>query len=162
MKKENQRLMCDFLLNNGIQNMVGVPDSTLQFLIEHGLKEKKAIIATREEEAIGIGVGMVLADSPSLIFMQNAGFANCISTITSLVKLYEIPLLFIIGWRGYSQNDAPEHELVGKIQPDLIKLIDLESKIVTDKNWEKNSRWALKKIQSSTPCALIVRRIENG
>ena len=59
MKKENQRLMCDFLLNNGIQNMVGVPDSTLEFLIEHGLKEKKAIIATREEEAIGIGVGTV-------------------------------------------------------------------------------------------------------
>ena len=44
MKKENQRLMCDFLLNNGIQNMVGVPDSTLEFLIEHGLKEKKLLL----------------------------------------------------------------------------------------------------------------------
>lgn len=162
MKKENQSLMCDFLLKNGIQNMIGVPDSTLQFLIEYGLKKKKVIIASREEEAIGIGVGMVLAKSPSLIFMQNAGFANCISTITSLVKLYEIPLLFIIGWRGFSQNDAPEHELVGKIQPDLIKLINLESKIATDENWKKNSKWALKKIQNNIPCALIIRRVENG
>ena len=162
MKKENQSLMCDFLLKNGIQNMIGVPDSTLQFLIEHGLKKKKTIIASREEEAIGIGVGMVLAKSPSLIFMQNAGFANCISTITSLVKLYEIPLLFIIGWRGYSQNDAPEHELIGKIQPELIKLINLESKIATDENWKKNSKWALKKIQNNIPCALIIRRVENG
>ena len=136
MKKENQSLMCDFLLKNGIQNMIGVPDSTLQFLIEHGLKKKKTIIASREEEAIGIGVGMVLAKSPSLIFMQNAGFANCISTITSLVKLYEIPLLFIIGWRGYSQNDAPEHELIGKIQPELIKLINLESKRGGDREWK--------------------------
>ena len=92
--------------------------------------------------------------------MQNAGFANSLSTITSLVQLYKIPLLFIIGWRGYLKNDAPEHELIGKIQPELLKLINLESRIITDDNWEKNSIWALKKIQNGMPCALIVRRMK--
>jgi len=160
MKKDNQKQMCDFLLENGIQNLVGVPDSTLKFFISQGLKKKKNITTTREEEAIGIGTGMTLSNSPTVVYMQNAGFANSISTITSLVQLYKIPLLFIIGWRGYLKNDAPEHELVGKIQPELLKLINLESRIVTDKNWEKNSRWALNKIQNQIPCALIVRRIK--
>ena len=159
MKNENQKQMCDFLLNNGIQNLVGVPDSTLKHFIAKGLELKKNIIATREEEAIGIGTGMTLSNSPTIIYMQNAGFANSISTITSLVKLYKIPLLFIIGWRGYLKNDAPEHQLVGKIQPKLLKLINLESRIVTDTNWKNNSIWALKKIQQQIPCALIVRRM---
>lgn len=159
MNSENQKQICHFLLDNGIENIIGVPDSTLKHFIAESLKLKKNIIATREEEAIGIGTGMTLCNSPTIIYMQNAGFANSISTITSLVKLYKIPLLFIIGWRGYLKDDAPEHELVGKIQPKLLKLINLESRVVTDANWKNNSIWALKKIKQQTPCALIVRRM---
>ena len=160
MKNKNQERLCSFLLDNGIENLIGVPDSTLKYFIAQGLKKKKNIITTREEEAIGIGTGMSMSNSPTVIYMQNAGFANSLSTITSLVQLYKIPLLFIIGWRGYLKNDAPEHELIGKIQPELLKLINLESRIITDDNWEKNSIWALKKIQNEMPCALIVRRMK--
>ena len=150
--------MFNFLSNNGIENFVGVPDSTLKHFIEQGLKKNKILIATREEEAIGIAVGMTLSQSSSVVFMQNAGFANSISTITSLVQLYEIPLIFLIGWRGYLKNDAPEHEKIGKIQPKLIEILALDSKIITEKNWKESCNWALKKIQNQKPCALIVKR----
>ena len=79
-------------MKKGIKNFVGVPDSTLKKFIEEGLQKNKIIISTREEEAIGIAVGMTLSESKSLVFMQNAGFANSISTITSLVELYKIPI----------------------------------------------------------------------
>ena len=150
--------MFNFLSNNGIENFIGVPDSTLKHFIEQGLKKNKILITTKEEEAIGISVGMTLSQSPSLVFMQNAGFANSISTITSLIQLYEIPLIFLIGWRGYLKNDAPEHEKIGKIQPKLIEILALDSKIITEKNWKESCNWALKKIQNQKPCALIVKR----
>ena len=150
--------MFNFLSNNGIENFVGVPDSTLKHFIEQGLKKNKILITTKEEEAIGISVGMTLSQSRSLVFMQNAGFANSISTITSLIQLYEIPLIFLIGWRGYLKNDAPEHEKIGKIQPKLIEILALDSKIITEKNWKESCNWALKKIQNQKPCALIVKR----
>ena len=73
MKKLNQEQLFDFLSDNGIENFIGVPDSTLKHFIEQGLKKKKILIATREEEAIGIATGMLLSKSPSLIFLQNAG-----------------------------------------------------------------------------------------
>ena len=117
MKPNIQKRIFDYLIKNNIQNFVGVPDSTLKYFIEQGLKKNKILITTREEEAIGISVGMALTQSSTVVFMQNAGFANSISTITSLVQLYEIPLIFLIGWRGYLKNDAPEHEKIGKIQP---------------------------------------------
>ncbi len=158
MDEKTQREIFLYLKKNKIENFVGVPDSTLKHFIDEGLNHKKILIANREEEAIGIGTGMILAGSSTLMFMQNAGFANSISTITSLVQLYEIPMLFLIGWRGYLKNDAPEHEKIGHIQPKLLKNLDLENKILTDKTWKKNCNWALSKIKKNIPVALIIRR----
>ena len=149
----------NLLLQSGIENFVGVPDSTLKHFISEGLKIKKIIISTREEEAIGIAAGMSLSKSNSLVFMQNAGFANSLSTITSLVELYEIPLIFLIGWRGYLSDDAPEHLKIGKIQPELLKIIGLKSQILTEKNWKVKCDWALKQLKEKKPCALVIRRM---
>ena len=158
MNEKTQRKIFQYFNENIIENFVGVPDSTLKHFIDEGLKKKKIIIANREEEAIGISTGMILAGSPTLMFMQNAGFANSISTITSLIQLYEIPIIFLIGWRGYLKDDAPEHEKIGKIQPELLKNLGLHNKVLTENNWKKQCKWALTKIQNNKPATLIIRR----
>ena len=151
--------MFNYLQNLGVKNCVGVPDSTIKYFLDQGLKKKKILIATREEEAIGIAAGMTLSRSPSMVFMQNAGFANSISTITSLVQLYQIPLIFLIGWRGYLKNDAPEHGKIGEIQPSILKLIGLKSKIVKEDNWKSCCEWSLKQILNNSSCCLVIRRL---
>lgn len=93
--------------------------------------------------------------------MQNAGFANSISTITSLVQLYRIPLIFMIGWRGYLSTDAPEHIHVGKIQQDLLDLVKLKSKVILEQSWKNDCRWALQNLEKNKSCALIVKRESN-
>ena len=159
MNEKEQRKIFHYLKIKKIENFVGVPDSTLKYFIDECLKNNNIIITTREEEAVGIATGMSLSKSNSLVFMQNAGFANSISTITSLVQLYEIPLILLIGWRGYLSDDAPEHLKIGKIQPVLLKTIGLKSKIITEKNWKVGCDWALKQIKDKKPCALVVRRM---
>ena len=104
MKEVIQRKIFDYLLKNKIYNFVGVPDSTMKYFIDQGLKRNRALIATREEEAIGIAVGMSLSRSNSLVFMQNAGFANSLSTITSLVQLYQIPMIFFDRLEGFPRK----------------------------------------------------------
>ena len=158
MNEKTQRKLFSYLAKNKVDNFIGVPDSTMKFFIDEGLRNKKIIITTREEEAIGICVGMSLSKSSSLVFMQNAGFANSLSTITSLVQLYKIPLIFLIGWRGYLKNDAPEHEKIGKIQPKLLKNLELENRVLNEKSWKKDCKWALEKMKKNTPVALIIRR----
>jgi len=158
LKKLTQRQIFDYLFNNGIENFVGVPDSTMKYFIDQGFKKNKILIATKEEEAIGIAVGMSLSQSNSLVFMQNAGFANSLSTITSLIQLYQIPIIFLIGWRGFLKNDAPEHTKIGKIQPKLLQALSLQSKIINEKNWKASCDWALKLIKEKKPCTLILKR----
>ena len=133
MDKIDQIKLFDFLLKNKVESFIGVPDSTMKHFIKRGLEKNKIIISTREEEAIGIATGMTLAGSKSLVFMQNAGFGNSISTITSLVQMYKIPLIFVIGWRGFLSSDAPEHLLFGKIQPHILKLLGIKTKILDSK-----------------------------
>ena len=158
MKEVIQKKIFDYLLKNKIFNFVGVPDSTMKYFIEQGLKKNKILITTREEEAIGIAAGMSMSNSNSLVFMQNAGFANSLSTITSLIQLYKIPIIFLIGWRGFLKNDAPEHTKIGKIQPKLLQTLSLQSKILNEKNWKTSCDWALKLIKKGKPCALILVR----
>ena len=169
MKEIYQRKIFDYLLKNKIFNFIGVPDSTMKYFIDQGLKRKKVLVATREEEAIGIATGMSLfledseeiiskSQSNSLVFMQNAGFANSISTITSLVQLYQIPMIFLIGWRGFLENDAPEHTKIGKIQPKLLQALSFQSMILNEVDWKKSCDWALKSIKEGKSCALIIPR----
>ena len=158
MKETYQREIFDYLIKNKIKNFVGVPDSTMKYFIDQGLKYKKVLLTTREDEAIGIAAGFALSKSNSLVFMQNAGFANSISTITSLIQLYEIPLIFLIGWRGFLSDDAPEHVKIGKIQPKLLNALSLENRILSEKNWKKNCDWAISKIKKNIPCVLIIKR----
>ena len=101
---------------------------------------------------------MSLSQSNSLVFMQNAGFANSLSTITSLVQLYQIPIIFLIGWRGFLKNDAPEHTKIGKIQPKLLHALSIQSKILNEKNWKVSCNWALKLIKEKKPSILILKR----
>jgi len=158
LREMSQRKMFDLLSHIGIENFIGVPDSTMKYFISQGLKKKKIIVTTREDEAIGIAAGISLSKQNSLVFMQNAGFANSISTVTSLIQLYELPMIFLIGWRGYLKDDAPEHYKIGRIQPKLLKAISIDSKIITDSNWKECCKWAINKINNSIPCALIIKR----
>jgi sulfopyruvate decarboxylase TPP-binding subunit len=153
-----QKKVFNYLLKNKVQNFIGVPDSTMKHFIDQGFKKNKILITTKEEEAIGIAVGMSMSRSNSLVFMQNAGFANSLSTITSLIQLYKIPMIFLIGWRGFLKNDAPEHTKIGKIQPKLLQALSLQSKILNEKNWKASCDWALKLIKKGKPCALILIR----
>ena len=158
MNEKIQRQIFNILTKKGIKNFVGVPDSTMKYFIDEGLKKEKILITTREEEAIGIAAGMSMSNEKSLVFMQNAGFANSLSTITSLIKLYEIPMILLIGWRGFLKNDAPEHEKIGEIQPDLIKIIGLESKIINEQNFKNVCDWAIMKLKKGKIIALIIKR----
>ena len=158
MNEKTQRQIFNILKKKGIKKFIGVPDSTMKYFIDEGLKKEKILITTREEEAIGIAAGMSMSNEKSLVFMQNAGFANSLSTITSLIKLYEIPMILLIGWRGFLKDDAPEHKKIGEIQPDLIKIIGLESRIISEKNFKNVCDWAITELNKKKIIGLIIKR----
>ena len=68
--------------------------------------------------------------------MQNSGIGNATDPITNLScsKIYSIPMILLIGWRGSpSSKDEPQHMTKGKITPDLLRLLNIKFCILKKK-----------------------------
>ena len=83
------------------------PDSLLKDIcafITKNISKKNHIISSNEGAAIAINVsGYYLATGNiPLVYMQNSGLGNAINPLLSFVdkKVYNIPMLLLIGWRG--------------------------------------------------------------
>ena len=86
----------------------GVPDSQLRALCDclmdiYGVSQKHHIIAANEGNCVAIAAGYHLATGKiPVVYMQNSGEGNIINPVASLLndKVYAIPVIFVIGWRG--------------------------------------------------------------
>lgn len=122
------------LKENGIQNFIGVPCSVFKEVINYLEKNENYIPATSEGEAMGIAAGVALSKNIPAIIMQNDGFGNAINPLSSLNKLYELPALLIISWRGEpGKKDAPQHKWMGKTIIDLLRLFQIDYLILNSK-----------------------------
>ena len=61
--------------------------------------------------------------------MQNSGLSNALNPLISIAnkKVYNIPLVLIIGWRGSPRvKDEPRHNVKGKITEQILKLLNIK------------------------------------
>ena len=59
-----------------------------------------------------------------VVYLQNSGEGNLINPIASLLheKVYAIPMIFVIGWRGEpGVHDEPQHIYQGAV---TLRLLD--------------------------------------
>ena len=128
-----------FLIKNKINFFTGVPDSVLKnfiYVLESNKKKAKHIIAANEGGAVALAVGNYLATkTPAMVYMQNSGLGNAINPLISIChsKVYSIPLILMIGWRGSpKERDEPQHQLKGKITPPILKLLNIKFLILNN------------------------------
>ena len=144
------------VLNKNNSNFfTGVPDSVLKELsFELQSKSKKShIIASNEGSAVSIGIGHYLSTKKiPCIYMQNSGLSNALNPLISIAhpKVYSIPLILIIGWRGSPKiKDEPQHNVKGKITEKLLKLLNIKYTIIRSykdlKKFDKQIKNAKKK-----------------
>lgn len=123
----------------------GVPDSQLKalcdFLIsEYGIAPKHHIIAANEGNAAALAAGYHLATGKvPVVYMQNSGEGNIINPVASLLndKVYGIPCIFIVGWRGEpGVHDEPQHIYQGEVTVKLLDDMDIRSFIISKETTE--------------------------
>lgn len=134
MIKTEKLLKC--LKKSKVNFFTGVPDSVLKKLSLYLDKKKKNqhIIATNEGSAVSLGIGYYLAKKKiAAVYLQNSGLGNAINPLVSIAhkKVYSIPLLLIIGWRGFpGQKDEPQHQTKGAITKKILNLLDIKTIIL--------------------------------
>ena len=106
----------------------GVPCSFLTPLINRFISDTDTtyVGATSEGEAVGIAAGAWLAGRGNAVMCQNSGLGNAVNPLTSLNHPFRIPTLLIVTWRaGPGTRDEPQHELMGRITPRLLELLNI-------------------------------------
>ena len=82
---------------------------------------------------MGIGYHLSTKKIPCVYF-QNSGLGNAINPLVSIAhnKVYSIPILLMIGWRGSPRlnNDEPQHKAKGEITLQILKLLKIKTLIL--------------------------------
>ncbi|HEY2661999.1 MAG TPA: phosphonopyruvate decarboxylase [Caulobacteraceae bacterium] len=112
----------------GFDFFTGVPCSYLTPLINGVLSDRslRYVGAASEGEAVAIAAGAWLAGRRTVVMCQNSGLGNAVNPLTSLNAPFRIPTLLITTWRGRpGEPDEPQHEVMGQITHNLIRLMGL-------------------------------------
>lgn len=158
----------NWLSEKSVSFYTGVPDSLLKdicaYITQNSSKEQH-IIAANEGNSIALAAGYHMATGEvPLVYMQNSGIGNTVNPLLSLTdeKVYNIPLLLMIGWRGEpGVKDEPQHIKQGAVTVELLETMGLPYVVLSEDEGEAKKQVAesIDKIKATNaPIALVVKK----
>ena len=130
----------------GAEFYTGVPDSQLKALCNYlmhtyGIDPRHHMIAANEGNCTALAAGYHLATGKvPVVYMQNSGQGNIINPVASLLsdKVYAIPVIFVIGWRGEpGVHDEPQHIYQGEVTLKLMEDMDIATFVISKNTTEE-------------------------
>lgn len=155
--------------NLGIKDYIGVPDSTLKCFCDYlnrNISNSHHFIPVNEGAAVALASGIYLGEQKiSCVYMQNSGIGNACNPMISLInkKVYDIPMLFVIGYRGeVGIKDEPQHKFQGEITIPMMECLQIPHAVIgkdtTKEELENIFSQANKQLLINKQFAIIVRK----
>ena len=122
---KNSQLVFDALKASGVRMFSALPETWLVHLMRMADDDPdvQLVRLAKEEEGVGISAGAHLAGVKSAMLMQNHGFLQSINGIVSLARLYRIPLLMLISYRGEFGEKDPWQTEGGAVTEPLLNAL---------------------------------------
>ncbi|QEE18028.1 thiamine pyrophosphate-binding protein [Promethearchaeum syntrophicum] len=159
------KLFLKILEENNFSTITGVPCSYFKDLLiyldnEFDQSKIKHILATREDQAVGIASGVAFTNRKAIVYLQNSGLGNIGDALTSLAQLYKLPMLLLISYRGLlPDRDFPEHSIMGEVTEDLLNALKVPYKVLEIEEWQKTMQEAIDTMEKlQLPVALLVQK----
>ena len=155
----------------GADFYTGVPDSQLKALCNYlmdryGIDPHHHVIAANEGNCTALAAGYHLATGKvPVVYMQNSGEGNIINPVASLLndKVYAIPMIFIVGWRGEPGiHDEPQHIYQGEVTVKLLEDMGIGTFIIGKETTDEEVVAAMqsfkKTLDAGKDVAFIIRK----
>lgn len=145
MIKIDIKKLIELLHGYNINFFTGIPDSRLRSLCDYLVNtygmSGNHIIAANEGNAVALAAGYYLSTGKiSCVYLQNSGLGNIINPVASLLsdRVYGIPCVFIVGWRGEPEvHDEPQHLFQGEITLKMLGILGIAHFIIDKKTTEQ-------------------------
>ena len=148
----------------------GVPDSLLSPLCDYlmqtyGISDNH-IICSNEGNCVALAAGYHLATGRvPVVYLQNSGIGNIVNPSTSLLhhKVYGIPCIFVVGWRGEpGVHDEPQHRFQGEVTIKLLEDLDIKTFVISKETTDDELKVKMEEfgslLHSGKSIALVVRK----
>ena len=155
----------------GADFYTGVPDSQLKALCNYlmdtyGIDPHHHVIAANEGNCTALAAGYHLATGKvPVVYMQNSGEGNIINPVASLLndKVYAIPVIFIVGWRGEPGiHDEPQHIYQGEVTVKLLEDMDIAAFVIGKETGEDEVSEAMarfrERLKAGKSVAFVIRK----
>ncbi len=111
----------------GVNFYLSVPCKLLANMIEILEKDKSIYYSSvpREEEGMGICAGAYLGRKLPCIMMQNTGLGNSVNAIVSLLQLYNLPVIFLVSYRGMPGEQVSAQGGMAKITKEILDTLKI-------------------------------------
>ena len=111
----------------GVNFYLSVPCKLLANMIKILEKDKSIYYSSvpREEEGMGICAGAYLGGKLPCIMMQNTGLGNSVNAIVSLLQLYNLPVIFLISYRGTPGEQVSAQGGMAKITKEILDTLKI-------------------------------------
>ena len=123
------RAVCAGLAAVGCDDVIYVPDNPLGHVVRTLTDEYPGVrvtLATREEEAFGIGAGIYLGGGRPAVLLQSSGLGNSLNALGSLLIPYQIPVLMIVSMRGEPGEWNAAQVPLGRAVPDVLQALGIQ------------------------------------
>ena len=115
------RSVVDSLIGCGTTHVVWLPDTESGFLYETLRDEPqlRLVPVCREGEAVPVAAGLLVAGQKPVIIIQSTGLYESGDSLRGMAIDYQLPLLFLIGYRGYEGGRPSADSAATYLEPVL-------------------------------------------
>lgn len=123
----HSQLIYDSLKMCDIRLLSALPETWLVHLMRMADDDPDMTLVrlAKEEEGVGISAGAHLAGVKSALLMQNHGFLQSVNGIVGIARLYRIPLLMLISYRGEFGERDPWQTEGGGVTEGVLQALDV-------------------------------------
>src|SRR5262249_28398539 len=123
----NSQLIYDSLKACGVSLVSALPETWLVHLIRMAEHDPEMILVrlAKEEESVGISPRACLAGAKWGKPLRHHGFLQSVNGIVSLARLYRIPLLMLISYRGELGERDPWQTEGGGVTEPVLRALDI-------------------------------------
>ena len=146
----------DELKKCGVTHIVWLLGSELRFMYEAMISQKEITLVPfcREGEGVAIAAGLILGGKKPVMLYQNAGLYEAGDSIRLVSFELHLPLLMLIGYRGWRETDSAGIILEPTLDAWGIKYYLVQS----DEEVEKVSIGDKEAQETNKPVAILIVR----
>ncbi|MEA3315893.1 MAG: thiamine pyrophosphate-dependent enzyme [Campylobacterota bacterium] len=129
------------IIENRYTHLCVVPCSFAKYVINEAINNPNIeyIPSASEAVAVSIASGLKMSGAKPIVIVQSSGLTNMGSSITSLLKPYDITFPILTSWRTYKDGDSEiQHQHLATELPKLIEAYGYKHTILSQDNLDNS------------------------